>query len=241
MLSNNGELSHESRASRRDEEVESAIASLAGARILLVEDNPINQELAQELLSSNGMTTVLASNGQESLDRLQKQSFDGVLMDCQMPIMDGYEATRRIREQVKHHTLPILAMTANAMVSDREKVLAVGMNDHISKPVNIRELFTTMARWITPAAPPYPPSNALAKDPAANKAPEQLELLLDQMHNLLRQNNTDASELLLKLQSQKGLQPYAAEMAQLRAAIDNYDFDLAVESLTALRKRWTRH
>jgi PAS domain S-box-containing protein len=244
MLSNNGAPGRDSRTSSREEETEAAIASLAGARILLVEDNPINQELAQELLNSNGMTTVLAGNGQEAMERLQEQAFDGVLMDCQMPIMDGYEATRRIRAQVQHKALPILAMTANAMVGDREKVLAVGMNDHISKPVRIRELFATMARWITPASPPSSPSGPDAKtgpSEASDEGLEQLGQLLDQMHNLLKDNNAEASDLLLELESQQGLEHYQAEMGRLKAAIDNYDFDLALESLTTIRRRFSGH
>jgi two-component system sensor histidine kinase/response regulator len=95
----------------------------------------------------------VANEGQEALDLLAKDIFDGVLMDCQMPVMDGYEATRKLREQERFKDLPVLAMTANAMAGDREKVLDAGMNDHIAKPINVQEMFTTMARWITPSEP----------------------------------------------------------------------------------------
>ncbi|NOQ47016.1 MAG: response regulator, partial [Desulfobulbaceae bacterium] len=141
------------RSSDRQGESESAIAKLRGARVLLVEDNEINQELAMELLSSNGILVEVAGNGLEALDILQKNEFDGVLMDCQMPVMDGYEATRRIRGQERYKDLPVLAMTANAMAGDRDKVLDAGMNDHIAKPINVREMFTIMAKWITPSEP----------------------------------------------------------------------------------------
>ncbi len=129
-----------------------SVALLKGARILLVEDNLMNQELAVELLESNDMSVTTAANGQEALDILESEEFDGVLMDCQMPVMDGYTATRRIREIHQFRNLPIIAMTANAMAGDKEKVLEAGMNDHVSKPIDLELLLVTMARWITPAA-----------------------------------------------------------------------------------------
>ena len=144
---------NESRSDSRREETKLVIASLRGAKILLVEDNEINQELALELLESNGITVVVANNGVEALAQLREGEFDGVLMDCQMPVMDGYEATQKIRDQVKYNDLPVIAMTANAMVGDREKVLDAGMNDHIAKPINVEDMFSTIARWVTPATP----------------------------------------------------------------------------------------
>ncbi|MCL6271053.1 response regulator [Sansalvadorimonas sp. 2012CJ34-2] len=132
---------------------EKAIAQLAGARILLVEDNEINQELALDLLESNGISVELAVNGLQAVRSLANNTFDGVLMDCQMPVMDGYEATRRIRKNPEWENLPILAMTANAMAGDREKVLEVGMNDHIAKPIDFDDMFTKMARWVKPRNP----------------------------------------------------------------------------------------
>ena len=124
---------------------------LRGAKILLVEDNELNQELATSLLMREGMKVTPVWNGQEALDILQTEQFDGVLMDVQMPIMDGYAATRAIRKLPKFSDLPILAMTANVMTGDREKAEASGMNDHIGKPFNQQEMLNTMARWITPA------------------------------------------------------------------------------------------
>ncbi|MEZ0576462.1 response regulator [Halodesulfovibrio aestuarii] len=140
----------EKRNTGRKRAINAAVQHLAGAVILLVEDNEVNQELAVELLESNGMAVTVATNGQEALDILEEKSFDGVLMDCQMPVMDGYEATRRLREDPRFAALPVIAMTANAMVGDRRKVLAVGMNDHISKPLELLDMFSKMARWITP-------------------------------------------------------------------------------------------
>ncbi|WP_144212468.1 hybrid sensor histidine kinase/response regulator [Shewanella donghaensis] len=126
------------------------IQKLAGAHILLVEDNLINQELAVELLVTNGMTVEVANNGQEAIDKLTAQQFDGVLMDCQMPVMDGYEATQYIRDQLAQTTLPIIAMTANVMSGDKQKVLDCGMDDLIGKPIVIDDMFETMANWISP-------------------------------------------------------------------------------------------
>lgn len=132
--------------SQSDEE--RAIVKLKGAHILLAEDNEINQELAVDLLTSSGMTVTVVNNGEEALQILQTETFDGVLMDCMMPVMDGYLATRHIRALPRFKNLPILAMTANAMNSDREKALSAGMNAHITKPINVTEMFNTMAQWI---------------------------------------------------------------------------------------------
>ncbi|PKL44979.1 MAG: hypothetical protein CVV41_02515 [Candidatus Riflebacteria bacterium HGW-Riflebacteria-1] len=126
---------------------------LAGARLLLVEDNEMNQELAIELLRQAGISVVLARHGQEALDILKSDTrFDGILMDCQMPVMDGYQATAAIREIQHLQEIPIIAMTANAMAGDREKALATGMNDHIAKPVDVGTMFITLSRWIKPGA-----------------------------------------------------------------------------------------
>jgi signal transduction histidine kinase/DNA-binding response OmpR family regulator len=134
-------------------ESEADIEKIAGAKILLVEDNELNQELALALLSSNGVYVEIANNGLEALERLKLSDFDGVLMDLQMPIMDGFEATKRIRKQAKYKDLVIIAMTANAMAGDKEKVMAAGMNDHIAKPINVKDMFATIARLITPKDP----------------------------------------------------------------------------------------
>ncbi|WP_200157300.1 response regulator [Allochromatium vinosum] len=146
------EVTELTRAASRQEAASEACARLRGAHVLLVEDNELNQELALELLTSNGVSVEVAANGQEALDRLAGEShFDGVLMDCQMPVMDGYTATRAIRRRPELAGLPVIAMTANVMSGDREKALAAGMNDHIGKPINVRDMFTTMAKWIRPA------------------------------------------------------------------------------------------
>lgn len=125
-----------------------AIEKVHGASILLVEDNDMNQELAEDLLTKNGILVTIANNGQEALDILEHESFDCILMDCQMPIMDGYEATKKIRENEKYKDLPILAMTANAMKGDKKQAMESGMNDHIAKPIDPSDMFIKMAKWI---------------------------------------------------------------------------------------------
>jgi PAS domain S-box-containing protein len=147
------EVVSENRSVNRQEESSQDISKLRGAKVLLVEDNEINQELALELLVTSGIIAEVANNGQEALDILDKEEFDGVLMDCQMPVMDGYTATRKLREDKRFKDLPILAMTANAMSGDREKVMDAGMNAHIAKPIDIYNMFHTMAKWITPSNP----------------------------------------------------------------------------------------
>ncbi len=157
-----------------------AIDQLRGARVLLAEDNVINQELAVELLRRHDIDVVVAENGQEAIDLLEQGEFDGVLMDCQMPLMDGYQATRYLRTQPQFSQLPIIAMTANALVGDREKAQEAGMNDHIAKPIDINLMFTTMAKWISPKHPqpkqaerpqlqPASPQPASAKTAPADK------------------------------------------------------------------------
>ncbi len=120
---------------------------LAGLRVLLVEDNEVNQELAVALLERVGIQVTLAGDGHQALACLKAGEFDCVLMDCQMPEMDGYTATRLMREQPQWSRLPVIAMTANAMSGEREKVLEAGMNDHVPKPVPVGELYRKIAVW----------------------------------------------------------------------------------------------
>jgi CheY-like chemotaxis protein len=135
---------------------EATRSRLAGARILLAEDHPLNQELACELLRRAGMEVVVAQNGEEALQKLANEGpFDGVLMDCQMPVMDGYTATRRLRANPAFEHLPVIAMTASALAEDRDRALASGMNAHIAKPLDVGQMLRTMADWITShRAPP---------------------------------------------------------------------------------------
>ncbi|NVO05516.1 MAG: response regulator, partial [Rhodoferax sp.] len=146
---------------------------LAGMRVLLVEDNRINQQVAQELLSAEGAIVALAENGQLGVDAVNSAApaFDAVLMDLQMPVMDGIRASRLLREDPRWARLPIIAMTANAMSSDRDECLAAGMNDHVGKPFDLNRLVQTLlqhTRWEARAVA----ANAAAPAPlAAPSAP----------------------------------------------------------------------
>ncbi|MDP3876190.1 MAG: response regulator [Methylobacter sp.] len=143
------------------------LASISGARILLVEDNDLNQEVAMELLRDAGFVVDLAENGQIALDKLKLAAYDMVLMDMQMPVMDGVAATREIRNEPRFSTLPVVAMTANAMQSDREHCLAAGMNDHIAKPIEPEDLWLALLKWIKPRH-----TVAIATKPALQTAPD---------------------------------------------------------------------
>lgn len=124
---------------------------LAGHSVLLVEDNELNQELANELLSQAGLKVTIANNGKEGVIKAEENSFDLILMDLQMPVMDGFEATKLIRQS--NNLIPIIAMTANAMQSDKERVLSHGMNDHIAKPINVKQMYSTLAQWLSVDVP----------------------------------------------------------------------------------------
>jgi CheY-like chemotaxis protein len=145
------EVISQSRRQERNASYLEVLHRIRGAHLLLVEDNPVNRELAIELLQDAGLLVDTANDGMEALAKVSEKSYDGVLMDCQMPVLDGYEATRRIRLQPRFASLPILAMTANAMAGDREKAIACGMNDHIAKPIDVNQLFLTLDRWVRPA------------------------------------------------------------------------------------------
>ncbi|MBF0381270.1 MAG: response regulator, partial [Magnetococcales bacterium] len=122
---------------------------IGGAKILLVEDNIINQQVAKEILENAGLRVEIANNGLEAVVKATKNHFDAVLMDIQMPEMDGYQATRLIRKNSRCKKLPIIAMTAHALSGDRDNSLAAGMNDHITKPVDKKQLFSVLTNWIS--------------------------------------------------------------------------------------------
>ncbi len=130
------------------------LVSIKGSLILLVEDNEWNQEVAIELLTGAGFEVDLAVDGQKAVEMVESKSYDIVLMDMQMPLMDGIEATRWFRQNSRFDSLPIVAMTANVMAGDRDKCLEAGMNDYIPKPIDPEQLFGTLLRWIKPRHTP---------------------------------------------------------------------------------------
>ncbi|MEE9913918.1 MAG: response regulator [Deltaproteobacteria bacterium] len=140
---------------RRDDSQQTTVltenlAAIKGASILLAEDNEFNQQLAMELLADAGVAVDLAVDGQQALEMLSKKTYEMVLMDMQMPVMDGVTATQEIRKQECFKDLPVVAMTANVMAEDIDKCYKAGMNDHIGKPIDPDELFSKLLKWIKP-------------------------------------------------------------------------------------------
>ena len=142
-----------------------ALASIRGARLLVAEDNEINQQVAREILESAGFLVELASNGREAVERVRSGRYDAVLMDIQMPVMDGLEATRELRADGRFGDLPVIAMTAHAMAGDREQSLAAGMNDHVTKPIDPDALFAVLLRV-------GPTGRAEGRHPQSQRQPE---------------------------------------------------------------------
>jgi PAS domain S-box-containing protein len=210
--------------------------------ILLAEDNLVNQKLAVRLLERRGHQVVVANNGREALELLKRQSFDAILMDVQMPEMDGYEATAAIRreEQVTGRHIPILAMTAYAMKGDRERCLEVGMDGYISKPVRAKELFETLegipvqARSSEAGSPlPLPPSadGIMDEAEAMSRVGEDRELLSELAEVFISESprlletiraaiaNRDAAKLRITAHSLKGAVDNFAAQAVYQAAL----------------------
>jgi two-component system, sensor histidine kinase and response regulator len=174
--------------------------------ILLVEDNLVNQEVALSMLTKQGHKVTVAKNGQEAIARYRKKIFDVVLMDVQMPVMNGYEASRKIREielKKSKHT-PIIGLTANAMNGDRKKCLEAGMDDYVSKPVRLKELVTAIQRTQKKAG--APPQNSTGE--VKHQHPVNMELLLEKMDG-------DQNQL------QKCLDLFRKELPALIKAVEN--------------------
>ncbi|WDP88442.1 MAG: response regulator [Desulfobacter sp.] len=179
---------------------------IRGARILLAEDNEINQQIAVEILENAGLSVDVANNGREAVDAVKIRDYDLVLMDIQMPEMNGMEATARIRGFKTIGELPIVAMTAHAMAGDREKSLAAGMQDHVTKPIDPKELFTALVRWITPGERGLPKGFTAQtnREPPGNQSADELPVYLPgfDMHQGLQRldgNKKLYRELLLKV------------------------------------------
>jgi CheY-like chemotaxis protein len=135
-------------------------AAVPGRRVLVAEDNPVNQLIVERMLRNLGAECVLVPDGGRAVERAAAGGFDLVLMDCQMPVMDGFEAARAIREREARcgGHVPIVALTASAMVEDREHALAAGMDDHVAKPVSAAQLRATLDRWCVRPGDGAPPS-----------------------------------------------------------------------------------
>src|SRR5208282_6110657 len=163
---------HHSRARKDDVPVHDA----TGIRVLLVEDNEMNQQVATELLESAGAIVTVANNGAEAVKILtegdQAPPFDVVFMDLQMPEMDGFTATKLLRRDPRLQKFPIIAMTAHALVEERQRCLDAGMNDHVSKPIEPDVLFATLARWAKPRPTQVPDAPKTPSDLAVVVIPD---------------------------------------------------------------------
>ncbi|MBF0551148.1 MAG: response regulator, partial [Deltaproteobacteria bacterium] len=146
------ETTIETKSRLEPENYEEIRDKIGGARVLLVEDNEMNQQIATEILDGVGLVVDLANDGRKAVDALANTDYDLILMDVQMPVMGGYEATRLIRQEDRFKALPIVAMTAHAMSGAKEECLAAGMDDYVSKPIDPAQLFTTLMRWIKPGS-----------------------------------------------------------------------------------------
>jgi two-component system, sensor histidine kinase and response regulator len=148
------------------------LAALKGAAVLLVEDNEFNQQIASELLTSAGFVVDIAEDGRKSLEMITMRPYDVVLMDMQMPVMDGVTATVEIRKQEAFRDIPIIAMTANVMEADVQRCADAGMNDHVGKPIDPDELFSKLVKWIKPRqAAPMPEKVASTAEAAVEESP----------------------------------------------------------------------
>jgi len=146
------EVAHPQEKKERQEpqpaSVSQTLPAFTNAKVLIVEDNIQNQELAQEFLERAGIESDIAQNGLEALEAVQKNSYDCVLMDCQMPVMDGYEATQKIKADPRFASLPIIAMTANALSDDEGRCFAAKMDDYIAKPIDVAKFYATLQKWL---------------------------------------------------------------------------------------------
>lgn len=172
------------------------LIKIKGAKILLVEDNLFNLQVATEFLEHENFFVDSAGNGQEAIDKVNLNKYDCVLMDLQMPIMDGITATKKLREDDQFNDLPIIAMTANAMIQDKENVIKAGMNDHVSKPINLDELFNALIKWIKPGDRKLFIKDSSEDSPAGEEIPNDL-VGIDPNKGL--KNLRDNKNLYLKL------------------------------------------
>ncbi len=213
------------------------LAHLRGAEVLLVEDTEINQEVMLELLGKAGLVTRIANNGEEALQAVAEHRPDLILMDCQMPVMDGFEASRRLRADPDNQTLPIIALTANAMAGDRQLCLTAGMNDHLAKPVNLAELFNALKRWLPHRTAPA--MAALQQEPPATVPPAAPVQTLPELPGIdtaagLAQvhGNVPLYRLLLGKFRARQIQQFSSEFT---AAIAEGDLPLATRQAHSLK------
>jgi signal transduction histidine kinase/CheY-like chemotaxis protein/HAMP domain-containing protein len=217
------------RKQQRQASYREAEQAVRGAYLLLVEDNAANQELALEILGAAGIRVDVANNGAEAVEKVGRNDYDGVLMDCQMPVMDGFEATRKIREDKRHADLPILAMTANVMEGDKEKCLECGMNDHVAKPIDVGQLFAALGRWVKPKMPGgvQAANDKVRQDASVPDIPGlEIEKALQRMGGNVK---------LLRKQIARFHDTQADVVARIKLAIESGDAESAIRAAHTLK------
>ncbi|MFL5343982.1 MAG: ATP-binding protein [Hyalangium sp.] len=211
-----------------------ALKHLQGAKVLLVEDNRLNQEVAVQFLRRVGVEVDIAQNGAEALERLERGPYEAVLMDCQMPVMDGYEATRRIRAIPRFAQLPIIAMTANAREWDRQRSLKAGMNAHLSKPIDVNALYQTLSGSLPHRSEKGTvPREDLTDDFLPQEEAEQLEPQHVNMQSALL--NLDGNAELYLQVAEMFLGDAPACLAQFRVAWEGGDPECTVRAAHTLK------
>ena len=209
--------------------------SIRGASLLLVEDNEINQQVAVELLESEGFIVEVADNGKTAVDKIieNKGKYNLVLMDLQMPVMDGYTATKTIRKNKDFDSLPIIAMTADAMSGVQDKVLSIGMNDYITKPIDVGELYKTLLKWIKPEeikGTKKQKKQAEIKEPAEVALPQIAGIKIEE--GLKRVAGNKKLYLKILLQFADNNREFTEK---IKKAVKNKDQELAVRTAHTLK------
>jgi two-component system sensor histidine kinase/response regulator len=226
------------------------MAAIKGARILLVEDNDLNQEVASEILRDAGFIVDIADNGQIALDQVAQNietPYDIILMDMQMPVMDGVTATVEIRKDQRFDHTPIVAMTANAMQQDKDKCLAAGMVDFVTKPIQPDELWAALRRWVkprheikpapiqtTPTAAPAESRRKISPKPLASSDttvdPTKLADVCTRLIELLSDDDSEAADLFAD-EGELILSAFPNQYRQIDNQIKSFEFESALEKL----------
>ncbi len=208
------------------------VKNIRGAKILLVEDNEVNQQVATELLEQAQLLTTIANNGKEAVALANEADFDCILMDLQMPIMDGFAATKILRDNPKFDSLPIIAMTANALLEDQQRCTDAGMNGHIAKPIDPKDMFTTLAKHISPGEREVP--NQLTHLESSNTSAFKLPDLpgIDLTAALARVcgNHESYRKIFLKFAENQ-----ANAVTEISTALNNDDHELATRIAHTLK------
>jgi CheY-like chemotaxis protein/HPt (histidine-containing phosphotransfer) domain-containing protein len=194
--------------------------------VLVAEDNPVNQLVVLEQLASLGFEATAVSNGLEALAALEEKPYDLVLMDCQMPELDGYETTLRMRRREgERWRVPVIALTAHAMQGDREKCLVAGMNDYISKPFRVETLRQIIQRWLAPGA------TASADTPAPEAPPAAAAVDPEALERIRALGRAAGRDLLRQLVETFSSRPHLEELREAMAAGDRKSLELRAHSL----------